>query len=141
MFSVSTKGMLPATIGNNTCHASIYFYNSGIMEYNEAVNALSALAHDSRLAAYRLLVEAGDDGLAVGEIGERLKLRGATLTNHLNVLRHAGLVLDVREGRSIRCRADYARMNALLAFLTENCCDGNVASCSPLCAPNRRKRS
>ena len=110
------------------------------MKYNEAVNALSALAHDSRLAAYRLLVEAGDDGLAVGEIGERLKLRGATLTNHLNVLRHAGLVLDVREGRSIRCRADYARMNALLAFLTENCCDGNVASCVPLCAPNQRKR-
>lgn len=110
------------------------------MKSIEVVNALSALAHDSRLAAYRLLVQASDKGLAVGEIGERLKLPGATLTNHLNVLRHAGLVRDVREGRSIRCRADYARMNALLAFLTENCCGGNAASCAPACAPNRRKR-
>lgn len=110
------------------------------MKSHEAVNALSALAHDNRLAAYRLLVQAGDDGLAVGEIGERLKLPGATLTNHLNVLRRAGLVRDVREGRSIRCRADYTRMNALLAFLTENCCGGNAASCAPACAPNRKKR-
>lgn len=110
------------------------------MKSDEAVSALSALAQDSRLSAYRLLVQAGDEGLAVGEIGERLKLPGATLTNHLNVLRHAGLVRDVREGRSIRCRADYARMNALLAFLTENCCGGNAASCAPACVPNRRKR-
>jgi DNA-binding transcriptional ArsR family regulator len=110
------------------------------MKPNEAVSALSALAHDSRLAAYRLLVQTGDEGLAVGEIGERLKLPGATLTNHLNVLRHAGLVRDVREGRSIRCRADYARMNALLAFLTENCCGSNAESCAPACAPTRRKR-
>lgn len=110
------------------------------MKSSEAVSALSALAHDSRLAAYRLLVQTGDEGLAVGEIGECLKLPGATLTNHLNVLRHAGLVRDVREGRSIRCRADYARMNALLAFLTENCCGSNAESCAPGCAPNRRKR-
>lgn len=110
------------------------------MKSNEAVAALTALAQDSRLAAYRLLVQAGDEGLAVGEIGERLKLPGATLTNHLNVLRHAGLVRDVREGRSIRCRADYARMNALLAFLTQNCCGSNAASCAPACAPIRRKR-
>ena len=110
------------------------------MKSNEVVTALAALAQDSRLAAYRLLVQAGDEGLAVGEIGERLKLPGATLTNHLNVLRHAALVCDVREGRSIRCRADYARMNALLAFLTENCCGSNAASCAPACAPNRRKR-
>ena len=111
------------------------------MKSQDVVNALSALAHDSRLAAYRLLVQAGDEGLAVGEIGERLKLPGATLTNHLNVLRHAGLVRDVREGRSIRCRADYARMNALLAFLTENCCGSDAADCAPACAPQRRKRS
>lgn len=110
------------------------------MKSSEAVDALSALAQGSRLAAYRLLVQAGNDGLAVGEIGERLKLPGATLTNHLNVLRRAGLVRDVREGRSIRCRADYARMNGLLAFLTENCCGGDAASCAPVCAPIRRKR-
>ena len=110
------------------------------MKSQDVVNALSALAHDSRLAAYRLLVQAGDEGLAVGEIGERLKLPGATLTNHLNVLRHAGLVRDVREGRSIRCRADYARMNALLAFLTENCCGSAAAACAPACAPNPRRK-
>ena len=109
------------------------------MKIHEAVNALSALAHGSRLSAYRLLVQAGAEGMAVGDIGERLKLPGATLTNHLNVLRRIGLVRDVREGRSIRCHADYARMNALLAFLTENCCGGDAASCAPTCAPNRRK--
>jgi DNA-binding transcriptional ArsR family regulator len=110
------------------------------MKSNDAVSALKALAQDSRLAAYRVLVQAGPEGLAVGDLGERLKLPGATLTNHLTVLRHAGLVRDVREGRSIRCRADYARMNALLAFLTENCCGQDAADCAPACAPNRRKR-
>lgn len=105
-----------------------------------AVSALAALAQDSRLAVYRLLVQAGPDGLPVGEIGERLKLPGATLSNHLNVLRRAGLVRDTREGRSIRCRADYARMNALLAFLTENCCGSDAASRAPACAPTRRKK-
>lgn len=105
-----------------------------------AVEALKALAHDTRLATYRLLVQAGPEGLAVGEIGDRLKLPAPTLTSHLNVLRHAGLVRDVREGRSIRCRADYTRMNALLGFLTENCCAA-AASCVPMCAPNPKRRS
>ncbi len=105
------------------------------MKQTYAVRALAALAQETRLAAYRLLVQAGEQGLAVGEIGGRLKLPGATLTNHLHVLRRAGLVRDVREGRSIRCRADYARMNALLAFLTENCCGGALAACAPVCAP------
>ncbi|MGH8118478.1 MAG: ArsR/SmtB family transcription factor [Rhodanobacteraceae bacterium] len=105
------------------------------MKQQAVVEALKALAHDTRLAAYRLLVKAGPDGLAVGEISDRLKLPAPTLTSHLNVLRHAGLVRDVREGRSIRCRADYARMNALLAFLTENCCGSDASSCSPVCTP------
>lgn len=110
------------------------------MKYNEAVQALAALAQDSRLAAFRLLVQAGDEGLQVGEIGARLKIPGATLTSHLNILRQAGLVRDERQGRVIRCRADYARMDALLAFLTENCCGSDAASCAPTCAPTRRKR-
>ncbi len=110
------------------------------MKQESAVEALKALAHESRLAAYRLLVQAGPDGLAVGELSDRLKLPGATLTNHLNVLRHAGLVRDVREGRSIRCRADYARMNGLLSFLTEKCCGEDTTSCAPACAPKRSKR-
>ena len=111
------------------------------MKQSDAVAALKALAQDSRLAAYRALVQAGPEGLAVGDLGERLKLPGATLTNHLNVLRQAGLVRDAREGRSIRSRADYARMNALLGFLTENCCGSDAAECAPACAPKRRKRS
>lgn len=111
------------------------------MKQITAVEALKALAHDTRLAAYRLLVQAGPEGLAVGEIGDRLKLPAPTLTSHLNVLRHAGLVRDVREGRSIRCRADYPRMNALLAFLTENCCGTDTTSCAPVCASQPKRRS
>lgn len=101
------------------------------MKQITAVRALSALAQDSRLAAYRLLVQAGSDGLAVGEISRRLKVPAPTLTSHLNVLRRAGLVRDEREGRVIRCRADYAQMNALLGFLTENCCAGDTGACAP----------
>lgn len=119
----------------------IYFYTFRNMKQNEAVKALAALAQDSRLAAYRLLVQVGDEGLPVGEIGARLKVPGATLTSHLNVLRNAGLVRDAREGRVIRCRADYAQMNALLAFLTENCCAGDADACAPAsgCAAPTRK--
>lgn len=109
------------------------------MKQSDAVEALGALAQDSRLAAYRLLVQAGDAGLPVGEIADRLDLPGPTLTAHLNVLRRAGLVRDTREGRSIRCRADYRRMQALLAFLTENCCGNPAAACSQVCTTNRRK--
>jgi len=109
------------------------------MKQTTAVEALKALAHDSRLSAYRLLVQAGPEGLAVGEMGERLKLPGPTLSSHLNVLRRAGLVRDVREGRSIRCRADYARMNALLGFLTENCCGNDATTCAPACPPQAKR--
>ncbi|WP_133479587.1 ArsR/SmtB family transcription factor [Cognatilysobacter segetis] len=99
------------------------------METDLALGALRALAHDSRLAAFRALVQAGADGLAVGELRDLLGLPPATLTAHLNVLRAAGLVADTREGRVIRVRADYARMDALIAYLTENCCQG--AACAP----------
>jgi len=90
----------------------------------DALSALRALGHEHRLAAFRALVQAGPPGLAVGELRERLDLAPATLTAHLNVLRAAGLVVDEREGRVIRLRADYARMDALIAYLTENCCTG-----------------
>ena len=89
-----------------------------------ALNALKALAQESRLAAFRLLVQAGEPGMAVGDLREALDIPAATLTAHLNILRGAGMVLDQREGRVIRIRADYGRMNALQAFLTENCCQG-----------------
>ncbi|MBD8525628.1 ArsR/SmtB family transcription factor [Pseudomarimonas arenosa] len=100
------------------------------METTLALKALAALSHESRLAAFRYLVQAGPDGLAVGELRERLDLPPATLSAHLNVLRQADLVQDQRQGRVIRVRADYGQMNALLAYLTENCCAGS-SSCTP----------
>ena len=95
-----------------------------------AVEALGALAHATRLAAFRALVQAGPEGLAVGELRDVLRVPPATLTAHLNVLRGARLVLDQREGRSIRVRANFARMTDLIAHLTENCCAG-AATCGP----------
>ena len=97
-----------------------------------ALASLSALGHESRLRAFRRLVEAGPDGMPVGELREYLDLPPATLTAHLNVLRGAGLVVDQREGRVIRVRANYERMNGLIAYLTENCCQG--ATCAPAAA-------
>ena len=108
--------------------------------------ALRALGHASRLAAYRILVQAGPDGLAVGALREALGLPPATLSAHLNVLRAAGLVFDVRDGRVIRVHTDYARMNALLAYLTENCCLGancavTAQAAAVVCTPVAKNRS
>jgi len=112
------------------------------MNTSSALDSLKALAQEHRLALYRLLVQAGSAGMPVGVLGERLGLPGATLSNHLNVLRAAGLVRDAREGRVIRCRADYARMDALLAYLTENCCAGDRAACASVvaCTPTPRSK-
>ena len=106
------------------------------MKSLDAVAALKALAHPNRLALYRVLVQAGAGGATVGTLQIATRHAAATLTNHLNVLRRAGLVSDRRDGRSIWCCADYARMNALLAYLTENCCGGapcgrTAATCAP----------
>ena len=104
------------------------------MESNTAVRALGALAHENRLAIYRLLVQAGEGGLAVGAIGEKLKLAPATLSFHLAALRHSGLVTERREGRTLYQAADYAAMNGLVGYLSENCCQGvdcGIAACAP----------
>ena len=85
-----------------------------------ALDALGALSHETRLGAFRLLVEAGPEGSPVGALRDALDVPPATLTAHLNTLRAAGLVRDEREGRVIRVRADYARMNALIAYLLES---------------------
>ncbi|HEV2539211.1 MAG TPA: metalloregulator ArsR/SmtB family transcription factor [Frateuria sp.] len=105
------------------------------METTTALAALSAISQESRLAAFRELVQAGPDGLSVGELRERLGLPPATLSAHLNVLRAAGLVTDQREGRVIRVRADYAQMDALIGYLTENCCAGSACAPSTACKP------
>jgi DNA-binding transcriptional ArsR family regulator len=106
------------------------------MDHAATLTALKALSQEHRLHAFRALVAAGDAGLPVGELREIVGVPPATLSAHLNILRGAGLVLDTREGRVIRVRADYARMNALLAYLTENCCAGAAEGCGPTaCAP------
>ena len=99
------------------------------METQAALAALNALSHATRLGAFRALVQAGPDGLSVGELRDRLGLPAATLSAHLNVLRSSGLAADERQGRSIRVRAGFSRMNELIGYLTENCCAG--APCGP----------
>ena len=114
------------------------------MEKQDIVGALAALAQDSRLAVYRLLVKRGPEGLAVGEISERLEIPGPTLSFHLKELAQAGLVTARKQSRFVYYAANFDRMNALLAYLSENCC-GVGAACAPVCAPNntieRKKRS
>lgn len=117
------------------------------MKSTEALEALRALAQEARLDLFRRLVRAGPAGLAVGELRAATGLPGATLTNHLNVLRQATLVRSAREGRVIRCIANYAGMDELIAYLLENCCAGSScttatsAACAPPARPTpRRKR-
>jgi DNA-binding transcriptional ArsR family regulator len=114
------------------------------MKSKNALACLSSLAQEHRLNIFRLLVEAGESGLAVGELAAATGLAGATLTNHLHILRRAGMVTDERRGRVIQCRANYEQMNGLLGFLTENCCAGSATSsaCAPAtaCKPTRSKR-
>ena len=112
------------------------------MESNTAIRALGALAHASRLAIYRLLVQAGPAGLAVGDIGEQLELAPATLSFHLAGLRHAGLVVERREGRTLYQSADFGAMDGLIGYLSENCCQGadcGVSGCAPATKPRTQK--
>lgn len=94
------------------------------MQSADAVHALGALAHEHRLTIYRMLVERGPDGLAAGVIAERLRCLPSSLTFHLQHLHRAGLIAQRRVGRQIIYAADFAQMNALVTFLTENCCGG-----------------
>jgi ArsR family transcriptional regulator len=99
------------------------------MQPPEAVEALGALAHEHRLAIYRMLVEQGPEGLAAGVIAERLGCLPSSLTFHLQHLQRAGLIAQRRTGRQMIYAADYGRMAALVAFLTENCCSNSQGSC------------
>jgi DNA-binding transcriptional ArsR family regulator len=111
------------------------------VNHKAALNALTGLAQETRLAIFRLLVEQGPEGLAAGAIAERLGLANATLSFHLKELAHAGLVTPHQAGRFIYYSANYATMNGLVAYLTENCCRG--ATCDIACAPaaQRKKRA
>jgi DNA-binding transcriptional ArsR family regulator len=104
------------------------------MDAKEAVAALGALAHDTRLEVFRMLVQRGPDGLPAGMIAAALDIPPSSLTFHLQQLAHAGLVTQRRVSRQIIYATDFAAMNGVVAYLTENCC-GSAASCAPVCQP------
>jgi ArsR family transcriptional regulator len=104
------------------------------MKAPDAVAALAALAHEYRLSLYRMLVEAGPEGLNAGAIASRLKLPPSSLTFHLQQLHRAGLITQERNSRQLIYAADFEAMNGLVGYLTENCCGGS-SSCSAACAP------
>jgi ArsR family transcriptional regulator len=104
------------------------------MDQNHAIAALGALAQDTRLALFRLLVTAGPEGLSAGAIAERLGVAPSSLSFHLQQLLHAGLVTQRRLSRRLIYAAEYGAMNGLIAYLTENCC-GQGISCAPACNP------
>jgi ArsR family transcriptional regulator, arsenate/arsenite/antimonite-responsive transcriptional repressor len=110
------------------------------MDTNHAITALGALAHEHRLAAYRLLVERGLEGLPAGTIAERIGLVPSSLTFHLQHLERAGLVTRRRVGRQLIYAADYTSMSGLVTYLTDNCCAQASAACAPACAAPARAR-
>jgi ArsR family transcriptional regulator, arsenate/arsenite/antimonite-responsive transcriptional repressor len=119
------------------------------METKQAVGALAALAQETRLLIFRLLVQAGPEGVAAGRIGEELDVPPATLSFHLKELNHAGLVSSRQEGRFIYYAADFEQMAALMTFLTRNCCQGMPQECLTVvetalgrcCAPPAKRKS
>ncbi|NRO99211.1 metalloregulator ArsR/SmtB family transcription factor [Paraburkholderia sp. NMBU_R16] len=107
------------------------------METKRIVRALGALAQESRLAVFRLLVQAGPGGMAAGQIAEQLGIAPSSLSFHMKELAHAELVTVLQQGRFMIYSANYSAMNALLAYLTENCCGGNP--CTPVRVRARKK--
>ena len=105
-----------------------------LMLLPDAVDALSALAHGHRLAVFRLLVRAGAEGVPAGEIAREVGVLPNTLSTHLNILGHAGLIQSRREGRSVIYCADYDGMRDLMGFLVSDCCAGRPEICAPLMA-------
>jgi ArsR family transcriptional regulator len=111
-----------------------YFHISGYMEPSDAVGALSALAQESRLKVFRLLVRGGAEGMAAGAVAKALQIPPNTLSAHLGVLARAKLVTARKEGRSVIYAVDLAGTRKLLSFLVEDCCRGQPQHCGPLIA-------
>ncbi len=110
-----------------------YFYRIGNMKTMEVVESLSALAQESRLALFRLLVKRGPEGYTPGQLSEKLDVPGPTLSFHLKELQRANLIEARREGRFLYYSPNFPRMNQLLGFLTENCCVLADKDCAPTC--------
>ena len=105
------------------------------MDTKNVITALAALAQETRLAIHRLLVQAGPQGIAASKIAEQLGIPPSSLSFHLKELSHAGLISARQDGRFILYAADFAAMNALLSYLTENCCGGNPCAGAAACTP------
>ena len=101
------------------------------MEMTDAIAALGALAHETRLQIFRALVQAGPAGMGAGDLARKLDVPPPTLSFHLRDLTQAGLTAPARDGRAVRYAADFEAMNALVGYLTENCCAGDPAACAP----------
>jgi len=126
----------------------LYFDNNGNVETKTAVAALAALAQETRLSIFRLLVQAGPEGLPAGRIGDELQVAPATLSFHLKELNRASLVTPRQDGRFIYYAVNFEHMAALMSFLTQNCCQGMPQECLTVvetalgrcCAPAQPKR-
>jgi ArsR family transcriptional regulator, arsenate/arsenite/antimonite-responsive transcriptional repressor len=105
------------------------------MKTPDVIEALGALAHEHRLAIYRLLVQRGPEGLSAGTIGQRIGLLPSSLTFHLQILQRAGLISQRRESRQLFYSVDFSVMSGLVGYLTENCCGSSSTDCSASCAP------
>ncbi len=110
------------------------------MQANSAIEALAALAQEHRLALFRLLVQAGDKGMAAGAIAEELGVPNSSLSFHLAQLRNAGLILQERQHRSLIYRANYPAMNLLIDYLMENCCGDTECNAGTACEPTKANR-
>lgn len=111
------------------------------METKQAVSALAAIAQDSRLAIFRLLVQSGPSGVIASKISELLGIAPSSLSFHLKELMHAGLITVQQDGRFMIYAANFAVMNDLIGFLTENCCGGNPCSPNTSCATQENTKS
>jgi ArsR family transcriptional regulator len=109
-----------------------------MMQSTKAIELLSALAQEHRLALFRLLVQAGGDGMAAGQVADALSIPNSSLSFHLAHLMRAGLIKQRRDGRSLIYSANYAAMNALVGYLMENCCGG--AECAPFAIPTSERK-
>ncbi len=108
------------------------------METKETIAALAALAQESRLAVFRLLIQIGPEGMAASKIAEEISVSPSALSFHLKELTHAKLVMARHEGRFVIYSANFNTMNGLIGFLTENCCGGNVCSPTTICSPTEK---
>lgn len=111
------------------------------MKTPAVIDALGALAHEHRLAIYRILVEQGPSGLPAGALGDRVGLVPSSLTFHLQTLQRAGLITQTRASRQLIYSADFSVMNGLVTYLTDKCCTVGAGTCAPGCAPPASKAS